>query len=431
MLRCTSLAAVVLTINLSLGCEKATSVASTSITTDLGETSGADTPGTTGGLDSGTPTDTGGTTGPLDQGTPPSDPGTPPGDPGTPPSDPGTPPSDPGTPPADPGTPPVDVTQDIGQDLPKPGKAIYSTFLGDWSMKPGAETTKCVVKRLDNEMPLWIKGIHTKMQKGSHHLIVYATKDTKEQPTPFECTPFTDTLSGDGLPLMISQIPDETLSFPPGTAWKLEPHQMIRLEAHYLNYYPEDVTAHADVEFLTIDPAEVKAEVGLLFYGTPDFKIPPGKEYTTPWNFIDVWEGSHVFALTGHTHAKGTNVEIQFSTAKDKPGTPLYPGEKPYSWSEPPVVNFTPDLEMKKGEGFRYRCTWFNDTPDTLQFGESGNKEMCFLWAYYYPNKGYRMCVNPGKYAAAAGGLVGDQVCCPDDAFICDVVKGYLKNGLP
>ena len=66
---------------------------------------------------------------------------------------------------------------------------------------------------------------------------------------------------------MITQIPQETLEFPDGVAFKFEPNP-VRLEAHYLNYYPEKITAHADVQFHTID-ADVEAEANMLFYGTP------------------------------------------------------------------------------------------------------------------------------------------------------------------
>ena len=55
------------------------------------------------------------------------------------------------------------------------------------------------------------------------------------------------------------------------------------------------------------------------------------------------------------------------------------------------------------------------------------NQEMCFLWAYYYPSKGYRMCVNPGNIANNFE--LGEQVCCPDDAILCDLVKVFLGGG--
>ena len=67
-------------------------------------------------------------------------------------------------------------------------------------------------------------------------MIVYRVNDTVEQPTPFDCQPFTDTLDPNkGAPLMITQKKDELLTLPAGVAYTLQPNQMMRLEMHYIN----------------------------------------------------------------------------------------------------------------------------------------------------------------------------------------------------
>lgn len=297
-----------------------------------------------------------------------------------------------------------------------------STFAGDWDMEFGKETTKCVVKRLDNADPLWVSQIRTVLNKGSHHLIVYKSAETEERPTPFNCDPFVDTLKGETFPLMITQIREETLTFPNGVAFKFEPHQMIRLEAHYLNYFPDTtITAHADVYFDGIAAENVVAEANMLFYGNPDLDIPQG-EYSTPWRYLSVLPDTKVFALTGHTHAYGTNVEVSMSSGVDDEGMSVYPGADEFIWDEPPVTTFDPPLDFGENQGFRYRCSWDNTSGETLGFGESARKEMCFLWAYYYPSQGYRLCISPGTIG---GGVAGDEVCCPGH-WVCDYVKQFL-----
>jgi len=297
-----------------------------------------------------------------------------------------------------------------------------STFAGDWVMQPGKEVTKCVVKRLGNAEALWVSQIRTVLSKGSHHLIVYKSDETEERATPFNCEPFVETLKGQTFPLMITQIREETLSFPNGVAFKFEPNQMVRLEAHYLNYFPNDITAHADVHFDGIAASDVVAEANMLFYGNPDLKIPKGP-YSTPWRFLSVLPNTFVFAITGHTHAYGTNVEIAKSDSVDNPGEPIYPGEgETFTWDEPPVTQFAPALTFEEGEGFRYRCSWDNTSGGQVTFGESANAEMCFLWAYYYPSQGYRICLSPGSIG---GGVAGDEVCCPG-SWVCSYVSQFL-----
>ena len=328
---------------------------------------------------------------------------------------------------------PADASAPVDAGPPFVAKPVYKTFIGDWKMKPKSEVTKCVLKRLDNEGTMWVNAISTKINKGSHHLIVYRSEAKTEVLEPFECTPFTETLSGDNVPLLISQVSAETFKLPAGVAFKFSKNQMIRLESHYFNYSSEEVTAHGDVEFHTLAAKDFQHEADLIFYGSPDFNIPKGKTYSTPWNFIDVWPDTKVFALTGHTHKLGTNVEIAHydgtTPIAPKVDQVVYPPKgEPYSWEEPPTAHFDPPTTFKPGHGLAYRCTWNNTTDQNVGFGESANKEMCFLWGYYYPSKGYRMCINPGKWAnQAPPGLIPDPVCCPDSA-LCPLIKSYLSK---
>ena len=57
-------------------------------------------------------------------------------------------------------------------------------------------------------------------------------------------------------------------------------------------------------------------------------------------------------------------------------------------------------------------------------FGESALQEMCFLWMYYYPSQGARVCMhsdqNPG------GGSI--DICCPGPSLICDLIVSKLDS---
>lgn len=332
-------------------------------------------------------------------------------------------------------SPPEDVPSDTAETadtaetivLPAVPPAIVetqTTSTGGWTLAPGKEATKCVVQRLGNEADLWVSQIRTTLAKGSHHLVVYVSDETQEQTTPFNCTPFVETLRGTTYPIMISQIREETLKFPNGVAFKFAPHQMVRIETHYLNYYADPLTTSSVIAFDAIKKEDVAAEGNMLFYGNPDFLIPKGgAPFSTPWRWLSVLPGTHVFAITGHTHQYGTNVEIAQSTSVDDPGMSLYPpAGEPYDWEEPPLTYFEPALGFDPDKGFRYRCTWENTSGADVDFGESANAEMCFLWAYYYPSQGYRICLSPGDLG---GGVAGDEVCCPG-SWVCDYIKGFL-----
>ncbi len=284
-------------------------------------------------------------------------------------------------------------TVPIADTSPPPG-TTHTLSIGDWTLSPGQETTRCVEKRLDNADPIFVNAIRTRLQAGSHHLIVYRSAAPTERTTPFPCTPFVGGLgTGEG-PLMISQVAEETLQLPPGVVMQLAPRQMIRIEAHYLNYFPDDITAHADVDFVTQPAGTFEHEADFLFYGNPSFAVPEGA-YTLDWTWIDVPNGAQLFAVTGHTHQWGTNVEIAVSTGEDDPGTAIYPGAEPFAWDEAPIEVFDPPLTFGPGQGLRFRCSWNNKSGHVVGFGESASAEMCFLWGYYYPSQGYRLCAPP------------------------------------
>lgn len=280
-------------------------------------------------------------------------------------------------------TPPEDSW---GGDTSAP--TSFGLTLGSWTMSPAQETTRCVVKRLGNTGAIRVNQIRTSLSRGSHHFIVYKSSDTVEQTTPFPCSPFSETLGGQTVPLMISQIREETLTLPEGVAFELEPNQMIRLEAHYLNYFPDPIETGAEVTF-EVAPNSATTLANFMFYGTTQVYIPAGQSVTTPWKFHSVPTGVKVFGLTGHTHAFGTNVEIEQSNSRTNEGAPVYPPEgKTFDWAEAPIALFAPPLAFE-GDGFRFRCSWNNTSDRDVSFGESANQEMCFFWAYYYPSQGF------------------------------------------
>jgi hypothetical protein len=50
---------------------------------------------------------------------------------------------------------------------------------------------------------------------------------------------------------------------------------------------------------------------------------------------------------------------------------------------------FNPPIAPAAGQGLRYTCTYNNTTTGIVTFGENADQEMCFLWAYYYPDQGF------------------------------------------
>ena len=277
------------------------------------------------------------------------------------------------------------------------------------TVMPGVENTQCVVLRLGNTSEVHIGQIHNVLGETSHHMIVYRVNDTVEQPVPFDCQPFVETLDPDkGSPLMITQKKDEVLKLPSGVAYTLEANQFVRLELHYINATMNPVTLTASS---TMETAPTfRDEANFVFIGNPDIKIQPNSTFELGPTFFrldpNTFAGANFFALTGHEHQYGTNVTVQTAGTADDTAGPMVYDVPNWIWSEPTTVFHDPPFQVPDNGGFKFTCDWNNTSDQTVKFGESVNNEMCFFWAYYYPSKGAYVCVHTAQQG-------GHDFCCP------------------
>ena len=283
----------------------------------------------------------------------------------------------------------------------------------------GVENTQCVIVDLGNDLPIHVGSIHNILPTASHHFIVYrASADAVATPTPFDCTPFVDTLSSNsGSPLMITQRSDEVLTLPQGIAYTLPPHQLMRLELHYINVTGAPVDVSPTSQLCPITDAAYTDDADFLFVGDPDINIAPHTRFTLGPVFYRLdsrFSTAHFFAITGHEHQLGTNVIVQTGPAAAGPFTDVY-NVPAFSWQEPVTVSPDVPFQIPSGGGFNFTCEWNNTTDTAVRFGESATNEMCFFWAYYYPARpnSPHVCVHTDQIAG------GFDLCCPGNP-ICN-----------
>jgi hypothetical protein len=75
-----------------------------------------------------------------------------------------------------------------------------------------------------------------------------------------------------------------------------------------------------------------------------------------------------------------------------------------------------PVFNVPTNGGFRFQCDYNNTSSNTITFGESATKEMCFFWAYYYPSKGAKVCFHTKKLGTDM------NVCCPGSSTLCSLL---------
>jgi hypothetical protein len=289
-----------------------------------------------------------------------------------------------------------------------PGGEIttYETSVTVQGVTPGYETTACMVRRLDNTEPVLVRRFRGSLTDGSHHMIVYRSQDTVEQPEFAPCGGFSGVFDGDH-PIFIVQQKEAKLEFPTDgkpVALRIDAHQMVRIELHYYNptTTTHDVTGTVYLDTIPGSTDVILSDFG--FWGTTFLNGAgdPATEYIPPMSRGDSGQkihfgisGTKSFAATTHQHQLGTRMRVWHSPTADVAAEPIVDGQ---NWSDPPLIRFSPPLEFPPGPGevspmgLAYRCEWNNTTSAPVYFGESVDDEMCFLWHYYYPSQGFHLC---------------------------------------
>jgi hypothetical protein len=242
----------------------------------------------------------------------------------------------------------------------------------------------CVTLPLPNDTPVWIKSIHATLTTGSHHLIVDRRPGGSTlQSEPTRCSP---TMGGDSTRLIIAQQPDTMLELPAGTALRVEAHQPVFLQLHYINLgtAPADIEGAIELELFDASEGE-PIEARSVFTGAMNILLPSGQPGSAEFFYKPEASASqpvHVFALTSHTHSLGVDSTIERVAGLGAPdSTPLH---QSLDWHEPPLTTFDPPLVFDGSDGLRLRCNYVNDTERDVTFGTAFEDEMCFMWLYYF-----------------------------------------------
>jgi hypothetical protein len=272
-------------------------------------------------------------------------------------------------------------------DAGDPAVQTVTAGIGPIAVDAGQETVVCVTMRLPNAESAYVPRITVQLGHGSHHLVVYRSAATTESLTPTPCTTFQGILTGTGVPLMISEKSSDDLTFPQGVALKIASQQMIELEAHYINAGATPLQGMGTVHFETIPVTTPNiVESDFAFWGTTNIVLPSGTQTIGPL-FAAGLTGTHAFALTTHQHRLGTDFKIWAANSATDTNHP--PIADTTDWANPPLYRLKPEIDFSGQNGLAYQCTWNNTTGQVVTFGESALNEMCVLWIYYYPSRGF------------------------------------------
>jgi hypothetical protein len=275
---------------------------------------------------------------------------------------------------------PAENTADSGVD-DDPDAAVggdeHVTLLaGDWTMSAGTEGYHCVRKTIEQD--LWIKEFKPLAPEGTHHTALAI--DFRNDPDgSFPCDAGTvgfNLLFGSG-------IGTEPFPLPEGIAYKVPAGSKLLLNLHLYNVSDSELTGTSGVEVLVADPEDVVHEAETVYVLDYNLDVTPGESNHEVK--CTVQDEATVFGVFPHMHRMGAHMT---ATIESEGGSPTVFFDKPYDFEEQYNHTIDPSFEIHPGDVIRGNCGFFNDTTETVSFGDSSDDEMCVLGIYRYPASG-------------------------------------------
>jgi Copper type II ascorbate-dependent monooxygenase, C-terminal domain len=246
---------------------------------------------------------------------------------------------------------------------------------GQWSLAPASESHICVRKTLTEE--IYVSAFHPIIPTGTHHTVLTITDGSQPDGTG----PCGNTMDG---PTMIfgTGIGTEDLVFPAGVAVRLPAGSQLNMNLHLYNVTSATLTGTSAIEVLTTPAASVQNQAEALLAGkVVGLTVAPGT--TTQTGRCTMPADVTLFAVGPHMHKLGTHLKATVMPAGGGTGEVLF--DKDYSFESQKLDMLLPQVALHSGDKVQVDCTYRNDSPATIGWGNSSDAEMCFATLYRYP----------------------------------------------
>jgi hypothetical protein len=287
----------------------------------------------------------------------------------------------------------LDNDDDVVDLFEAPIPPIHGTqiHLPPFELAPGQEIEGCKSMRATNLEAGAAWRMELKGRRGLHHAVVWKTSSALED-FDVPCFGVPDQIM-EGFqvpqPLFASstQVTEEVLEFPPGVALSFDAEQWLVFNYHYINVTDEPIIAEAylNVEFVAEeDLADIEYAGFYAFGAIQSIGIPAGgtQRVTTTCAFPD---DVSLFSITPHLHKLGTGFEVSLHDGTEVVGEPLLQAD---GWFNAETSYLQPAAALSAGEGLTITCEWTNPTDQYVDFGQTTEDEMCFVFGFAWPLPG-------------------------------------------
>ena len=246
---------------------------------------------------------------------------------------------------------------------------------GDWHLDAGAEDYQCVRLTLTDDV--LVAGFKPLGLEGMHHTTL-TLDDPSADDGIFRCGEFQGAL--DEMGIWATGVNTNPVEFPEAVGMVLPAGKQLLLSLHLFNTSDRPLEGHSGLAIKKLERSALVHEAGGTLMGPIGFSLPPRKT-TVVEGACTFDERATIFTVLPHMHKLGTHISI----VAERAGQPDHVvHDAPFDFQNQYTVP-VPDLTLEAGDKLRITCTYENDTDETIAFGESTLKEMCFAATARYP----------------------------------------------
>jgi hypothetical protein len=273
-------------------------------------------------------------------------------------------------------------------ELPPPPKSGFRIVAPPRVLEPGQEVDFCLSWPIPEVTHHIVHAGRLHTTPGLHHSNMIAKpvdKELGENPYP-NCHPNAENpLSniGAGIPDVLFAnstqiVGEETIVFPEGMGFRLDPTREITTDIHFLNSTGEAVLIELAYDFFTMPEEELVQEVAPFVVQIEEFSVPP--HTTEAVGATCKVFGGRIVSFMPHTH----DLAQRFTVDLFGPGGANRVYDDGAFDLESDIRSYDPGIDIDGVESIRHECLFQNTRDIEVHYG-LGLHEMCVLFGYVYP----------------------------------------------
>jgi hypothetical protein len=221
---------------------------------------------------------------------------------------------------------------------------------------------------------------------GSHHFLVIGTDldaVPSDMPGQYDCTNGDEPIMQHARGVLYGgQTPDGTFPLPSGVGFPFKAHQVLILQAHYLNAGAQPVDATIEFGVDVAAPGSIQQTAGYMFFYDPFVYVPAEGKGSTGLGCA-VPSAVNLISASTHYHQRGTGMKVYNDVGGVAAATPFF---ETHDWEHPP--DFHGPLALPAGSRVRFVCDYQSTDPvDVFEGPNAKTSEMCVLGGLYFPKQ--------------------------------------------